>query len=294
MGWSDDIKYRLNRLDVVGKLIVANIVMFIVPIILRSVFGLFKIPFVNIVEWLELYPSFERLLFRPWTLITYGFLHADIWHIFWNMFILWFAAKMILNLFNGKRFLNIYFLGIIAGGLAFMISYNIFPFFENKFGPIVGASAGVMAALIFICTYLPDKEVRLIFFNVKLWYIAAFFVIKDLMLLSSDNGGGSFAHLGGALLGFMYARQLANGKDIGAGFGKMMDAISNMFKPRTKSPLKTVHRKTKTNVPFKKSTTVKSAQQQKIDAILDKISKSGYESLTKAEKDFLFKAGKED
>jgi hypothetical protein len=161
---------------------------------------------------------------------------------------------------------------------------------------LIGASAGVTAVLIFICAYIPNQEVRLFVFNLKLWYIGAFFVLIDLVQIPvSGNAGGHLAHLGGALLGYIYARQLTKGRDIGEGFSKFLDGLGAMFKKREKkAPLRTVYRKKaqgdrKPNRDFDKE-----AKQRKIDSILDKISKSGYESLSKAEKDFLFKAGKED
>lgn len=159
---------------------------------------------------------------------------------------------------------------------------------------LIGASAGVTAVLIFICAYIPNQEVRLFFFNIKLWYIGAFFVLLDLVQIPiSGNAGGHLAHLGGALLGYVYARQLVKGRDIGEGFSKFLDGLANMFKRKEKkAPMRTVYRKTARE--REKTDFDKEAKQRKIDGILDKISKSGYESLSKAEKDFLFKAGKED
>ena len=185
-------------------------------------------------------------------------------------------------------------MGVIAGGLLFLLSYNIFPALIGFKAALIGASAGVTAVLIFICAYIPNQIVRVFFFNVKLWYIGAFFVIVDLIQIPNGNSGGHLAHLGGAILGYVYARQLLRGRDIGAGFSSFLQGLGNLFKKKEKrSPLKTVHRRKKTSVQSKVNYD-KAARQRKIDAILDKISKSGYESLSKAEKDFLFKAGKED
>jgi hypothetical protein len=150
--------------------------------------------------------------------------------------------------------------------------------------------------LIFVCTYIPNQEVRIIFFNVKLWQIGVLVVLIDLLQISSggDNIGGRVAHLGGAFLGYVYARQVVQGRDIGIGFSNFIDGLANTFKTKEKkAPLKTVYKKRKSTTSSK-ADFGKDAHQRKIDGILDKISKSGYESLSKAEKDFLFKAGKED
>ena len=141
---------------------------------------------------------------------------------------------------------------------------------------------------------MPNQEVRVIFFNVKLWVVGALVVLSDLVQLPISNSGGHLAHLGGAFLGYLYASQLAKGNDIGSGFSKFMDSIANLFKKEKKAPLKTVYKNKRTsNSTSSAADYDKKTHQKKIDAILDKISKSGYESLSKAEKDFLFKAGKE-
>lgn len=289
-------RYQYARLGVSEKLIAINVIVFIVMGLITALVG------PNIEDWFALPQDFFDFLVQPWSLVTYSFLHGGIFHILWNMYILYVAGRILLNLFDGKRFLNIYFLGVILGGLLFLLSYNIFPALMGQKTSLIGASAGVMAVLIFVCTYIPNQEVRIIFFNVKLWQVGVFVVLMDLIQIPmGGNVGGHLAHLGGAFLGYIYARQLFKGTDIGEGFSKFMDGIADMFKKsevstgrrRKKAPMKTVYRKQKTSTRSKSSYS-KDSQQEKIDAILDKISKSGYESLSKAEKDFLFQAGKEE
>jgi membrane associated rhomboid family serine protease len=249
------------------------------------------------VQWFELPKDFFDFLLQPWSIISYSFFHGGFGHLFWNMLLIYFVGRIFLNLFDARRFLNVYLLGVIMGGLFFILGYNIFPAFFNVNAYLIGASAGASAILIFICAYIPNQEVRLIFFNVKLWYIGAFVVLMDLIQLpASGNAGGHLAHLGGALLGYWYARQLVNGTDIGAGFSRFLDAMVNLFKrSERKGPLKTVYNSKKgRSATSTKAQYDKQSNQKKIDAILDKISKSGYESLSKTEKDFLFQAGKED
>jgi hypothetical protein len=205
------------------------------------------------------------------------------------MLLLYYAARIFFNYFGSRRFINVYFLGVISGGALFLLAYNLFPAFYNSQSPLIGASAGVMAVLIYVCTYIPQQEVRLFFFNIKLWYIGAFLVLLDLVMIPLDNPGGRIAHLGGALLGYFYARQSHEGKDLGAGFSKLLDQLGGLFEKK-KAPMKTVYRKHRKGstgpIDYDRET-----RQRKIDGILDKISKSGYDSLSKSEKDFLFKAG---
>lgn len=292
-----DIKYKLTRLTIAEKIIGINLLLFVLPGVFNSLIYLFELGPFSFIAWMELSSDLNRFIVTPWTLVTYGFFHAGFGHLFWNMVVLYFSSRIFLNLFDARRFINVYFLGIIAGGLIFMASYNIFPVFKS-YPPLIGASAGVTAVLIFICAYIPNREVRLIFFNVKLWHIGAFFVLKDIISIPvSGNEGGNLAHLGGAVLGFFLARQLLEGKDKGEWFSKLVDGFSNMFKASSRAPLKTVHKKKPKarSAPSSRSGAgAKGVNQQKIDSILDKISKSGYESLTKQEKDFLFKSGKDN
>jgi hypothetical protein len=216
-------------------------------------------------------------------------MHSGFFHLFWNMYLLFFASRLFLNLFTPKTFFNLYFLGVIVGGLTFMLSYALFPAFQNSNPIMIGASAGVMAVFIFMSTYSPDLEVRLILFNLKLRYLGIVFVLLDVVQIPYGNAGGHIAHLGGAALGFFYARRLSQGVDIGEPFGNTIDSIINMFKKKPK--MKTVYKKQKhshAGTSFNK----KDDFQKRIDEILDKISVSGYESLSQEEKDFLFRAGK--
>ncbi|MFS4448857.1 rhomboid family intramembrane serine protease [Maribacter sp. 2307UL18-2] len=281
------LRYQYARLSVSEKLIAINIAVFIAVGLLGN------LVYPALEGWFVIPADFIEFIGQPWSIITYSFLHAGILHLLWNMYVLFIAGRILLNLFDGKRFLNIYFLGVMLGGLFYMLTDSLF---SSGGGVLLGASAGVMAVLIFVCAYIPNQEVRIIFFNVKLWHVGVFVVLIDLLQISSggDNIGGRIAHLGGALLGYVYARQLSQGRDIGAGFSNFMDGLANTFKSKEKkAPLKTVYKKKRTTSKTKASSG-KDAHQRRIDDILDKISKSGYDSLSKAEKDFLFKAGKED
>ena len=253
-------------------------------------------------EWFVFPKEPGEFIFKPWSIVTYAFLHSGIWHILSNMLILYFSGIYFLNYFSPKRLLNYFFLGVIVGALVYMLSYNLFPAFAaTGRSYLMGASAGVMAVLVGIATYIPNMRVRLMLVgSIKFWYIAGFLVLLDVIQIPMGNAGGHLAHLGGALLGYFYTTQLQKGNDIGAWFEKIMDGFASMFSSSPKkAKMKTVYRKGKDNSATSKRTTAsarmnKNEKQKRIDNILDKISKSGYDSLSKEEKDFLFKAGKED
>ncbi|MBQ0735619.1 rhomboid family intramembrane serine protease [Aquimarina celericrescens] len=294
---ANNLTYQFKTANIVIKLIVINAILFLSATLASWVF---KTSPGALMSWFVLPVDLGNLIIQFWSVLTYSFLHFDFWHIFWNMLVLYWFGPYVLNLFTEKRFLTIYLLGAICGGLLFVFSYNVFPVLSGSLAYLIGASAAVRAIMIFIAAYTPNAEVRIIFFNVKLWQIGLFVVLSDLIQIpTSGNAGGLIAHMGGAIFGYFYAIQLKRGNDIGAWFEKLMDGLANMFKPKKKSPLKTVHKSKTYAKSTKRSTTsakkgyTKTPNQQQIDAILDKISKSGYDSLTKEEKDFLFKAGKE-
>lgn len=286
------LSYKYNTASVLVKLIILIAAAFLV--VRLGAFFLSITPF-NFSRWFVLSDDFDTLLFRPWTLITYGFLHYDFFHILFNMLWLYWFGQFVLNFFNGKRLLTVYLLGALFGGLLFVLAYNLFPVFAESKGYLIGASGAVTAIMIFIATYTPNTEFRIFTFTIKLWHIAVFLFLLDLVRIpTSGNAGGLMAHVGGGLFGYIYAVQLAKGNDIGKWFENFMDWITNLFKPRSKKPFKKVHRTTHSPQQRSKPKDLKSDHQKKVDGILDKIGKSGYESLTKEEKDFLFKAGKED
>jgi len=284
-----DFKYRFTKFNAFEKIIAVNIAIFIIG---RLTAGLSNSS--PVISFLTLPSDFSQFIWKPWTIITYGFAHFGFLHILFNLLILYIISQMLLSLFRPKMALNIYLMGIIIGGFAFLLFYNILPSKYVIYSPgVIGASAGISALIIFLGVYMPENEVRILVFNVKLKYIAVFLVVVDVLGLFGWNQGGNVAHLGGALLGYFYATKLKQGKDIGTSFERFMDTVTSWFKP--KSNLKTVHRSQnkksyagKTKAEFNTYN-----DQKKIDLILDKISKSGYESLTAEEKEFLFKAGKQ-
>ncbi len=286
------LAYQFKTADILTKIIAINGAVFLLVTIVSA---LFRLDAYNLIKWFQLPEAFGEFITQPWSIITYSFLHVGFWHVLFNMLWLYFFGRFILNLFSERRFLTIYLLGAISGGALFMLSYNLFPAFEKFNGTLIGASAAVSAVMAFSATYSPNAPVRIFTFNLKLWHIAVFLILWDLVRLGTlQNAGGLLAHLGGVIFGYVYARRLMQGQDIGIWFEKLMDSVANLFKPKQKKPFRKVHRNQKASRPataVKKSNEGKSDKQKKIDAILDKIGKSGYESLSKEEKDFLFKAG---
>jgi membrane associated rhomboid family serine protease len=289
MTLSQDIKSKLSQLNVLEKIIVVNVVIYLLGLFLQLLQGAFN---QSSLSWFELPSDFSDFILKPWSIITYAFVHYDFLHILFNMLWLYVIGELFLNLFNPKLALNVYFLGAIFGGLLFMLCYTFFPHIFMTGNRLVGASASVRALLIFLCAYLPNKEIRFFTFNLKLWYFGLGIVIIDVLGLFGTNAGGNLAHIGGAALGYIYAIQLKKGNDIGKGFESLMDWIVSIFKTTKKSPLKTVHKNKSKVGGYTKTDFEQFNNQKKIDVILDKISKSGYDSLTSEEKEFLFRSGK--
>jgi membrane associated rhomboid family serine protease len=283
-----NVLYKFKILNIANKLIVINIAVFLLFFIASF---LFNTPSEVLMQWFVLPEEPIEILKQPWSLLSYSFLHGGFLHILFNMIWLNFFSKFVLNLFSEKRFLTVYLLGALYGGLLFVTAYNVFPVFQSKAGYLLGASASVSALMVFAATYSPNISFRFFMVTIKLWQLAVGLFLLDLFRLGSGtNPGGMLSHIGGAVFGYLYAVQLAKGNDIGLWFEKIVESLANMFKTRKSTPFRKVH-KTAKNSSKRKATVVKDERQIKIDGILDKIGKSGYESLTKQEKDFLFKAG---
>ena len=288
---SNSLAYQFKTASITVKLIAINTVIFLLVSLIAF---FFQIQPGYLTQWFVLPSDMVGFLTQPWAFISYAFLHFGFFHLLFNMLLLYWFGNFILNLFSGKRLLTIYLLGAIFGGLLYVLSYNLFPVFEDSRAYLLGASGAVTAIMVFIGTYTPNTPFRIFTFTIKLWQIALFFFLLDLVRLpTSDNEGGLLADIGGAILGYIYATQLSNGNDIAKWFTDVMDWVSDLFTARKKKPFKTVHRTTRAKPDSSKAKSTATDKQKKIDAILDKIGKSGYDSLTKAEKAFLFKAGKE-
>ena len=276
MELKNKINLYISGLNIVEKIILFNITLYLLPFVLKTVLFLFNIKGLSIVNWFTIDATLSEFILKPWSILTYGFIHGSFSHIFWNMLILYYFGNILKNIFGEKLILNLFLSGIVAGGLTYLISYNLFPVFKGVNSVMIGASAGVMSVLFFLAAYDPQYRVRIIFFDIKILYIALFLFFYDIIQIPLNNSGGHIAHIGGALWGYYYSVKYNNGSDL-------VNSILSYFKKNTN------------NKPSVKSKTDnKSFNQDKIDEILDKISDSGYDSLTKSEKEYLFKVGKDD
>ena len=280
----ENIKRRFNLATIAVQMIYINVAIFLFTYLFKAVASLMLWNQNWLFDWFALSIDFEQFFTSPWSLITYAFLHGGFLHILFNMIVLFYFGNLFLDFFSKKQFFNYYFIGIIVGGLVFMVSYNYFPALRDKSTYLVGASAGVTAILVGLATKIPNYAMRFRFIGpVKLWYIAVGFIVLDIIQIPMSNTGGHLAHLGGALVGFLLTSQFQGGK-------KSATAASKVFRSKKQNPLKTVYKKSRSTSTSETDV----GKQQKIDSILDKISKSGYETLTKEEKEFLFSVGKKE
>jgi membrane associated rhomboid family serine protease len=284
----NDLKSRYRLGNVALQLIFWNIGVFLIAILFFYQFksGQFLFP-----NWLALSSDPLVSLSRPWTFLTYAFFHDGIGHLFFNMMVLHFCSQLFLTFFTTKQFMGLYVLSAIFSGIVFVLSY----YFLQYTSMIVGASAAIYAILVATTTYQPLMQVQLFLFgNIKLWYITAVVLLLDVLQFRVENIGGHISHLAGALFGFVYIKLLVSGVDLSKLVSGVVDFFWSLFQKRNKTPFKKVHvNYARKEAPKTVSRIVtKDKTQQQIDEILDKISQSGYDCLTKEEKEFLFKAGK--
>jgi membrane associated rhomboid family serine protease len=298
---AEDIKISFKGGSAVVKLIYINLAVFVVVKILYVFFFLFS-PGLNdvngksgyfqenILTYLMVPANLSTLLARPWTLLSYMFLHFDFLHILFNLLWLFWFGRIFLHYLNEKQVLTTYLLGGLSGAFLFIASYNLFPGLAQhaQYAQAMGASASVTAIVIAVSFYSPNYEVSIPLIGpVKIKYIALCFIVLDILQIASENAGGHLAHLGGALYGYFFALQMRKGRDIGKSFGNLADNIAVLFKKKPK--MKVSYRSQTSSTNDLEYNRQKVEYQKEIDRILDKIAKSGYDSLTKAEKETLFK-----
>lgn len=282
---------------VLSRLILINTAVYVIVQILETALLLFSANSTGdtfsiglIAQFFALPSSLPELAVKPWTIITYMFLHEGFVHLLFNMVMLYFGSTIFLEYLSSKKLLQTYILGGLAGALFFVAAFNIFPAFSEVKAVAValGASASVLAIIIAIASYVPDYTVQLVLLGrVKLKHLAIAFVVIDLLSIRQGNAGGHIAHLGGALWGFIYAYSLKNGHDI----TRILNGIHlPKFTFRSASSNFTASRPQNGRSMSDEEYNIRKAKnQEEIDRILDKISKSGYASLSKEEKELLFK-----
>lgn len=282
----DDLKRQYKLGGIAMKMIYWNVGCFLISLVF---FYQFKIGAFDFPNWIALSSEPTVFVLKPWTFLSYAFFHDGFFHLLFNMMVLNFASYLFLTFFSSKQYLGLYVLSAIFSGLIFALGFNLM----HYSGAIIGASAAIMAILVAVTTYSPLMNVRLLLIgNVKLWHITAVILILDLMQFRVDNSGGHISHLAGAFFGFGYIKLLQTGIDLSKIVSAVLDFFTNLFK-KPATPFKKVHKNYRKPIekPVSKIV-VKDKKQQQIDEILDKISQSGYDSLNKEEKEFLFQAGK--
>jgi len=272
------------------KLIYINVGIWLAVNIAYIFLFLFSVPDPSgkILPWLAIPAYLPHLLTHPWTIFTYMFTHQNFLHILFNLLWLYWFGIIFLQYFDQKKLVGVYILGGLSGALLYVLAYNLFPAFHPvlPFSIAIGASASIMAIVIAISVYVPNYSVNIVLIGpVKIKYIALTAFILTTLVDFSTNTGGKIAHLGGALYGYLFTLQYRRGKDITKSLNRFLDQVFSWFKPRKKK-LHVTHRRPMNDMEYRKQ---KAYEQKEIDRILDKISKGGYESLTKEEKETLFK-----
>lgn len=300
----DDIKREFNNGNVIVQLIVINVAVFILYILTGLIIKLthngdaaWVVQMASIRSWLVIPPDAAAFIRKPWTLITHMFLHESVWHLVFNMYFLYLFGSVIKEYIGNRKLLPLYTYAGIIGGLFFLLSVSLFPaiFIQGSPPYAMGSSAAVLAVVVAAATLIPDFTWSLILIGpVRIKYIALFIVVTNLAsALFIPDTGGFVSHLAGALFGYLFVRQLQAGYDWSKPFNNTLDWIKNLFSGRRQPR---VVYKTKSKEPIKRSrpADVSADKQQRVDAILDKIARSGYDSLSSEEKEFLFKVSKDE
>lgn len=296
-GIFDDLKRTFQQGNIVVRLIYINVGAFVLSALLTVVLGLFGIDTTEFLRGLYLPADLLQLFRRPWTLITYMFMHAGIWHLLGNMLWLYWFGQLFLYFFSSKHLRGLYVVGGLLGGVLYIAAYNLLPIFNDQLyrATLLGASASVLAIAIATAVREPDYRINLMFIGpVRLKYFALFIILFDALYVGSNNAGGHIAHLGGALAGWWFARGVTRGYDITHWVNVGIDALGGLFKKRERK-----QRKPKMKVHSTNSRTAdydynarKKEKSDEVDRILEKLKSSGYSSLSDEEKRRLFEASK--
>ena len=299
----DNIKAGFARGTLLVRLIYLNVAVFLLVHLVAVILTLWNIHPTAWMAYIDLPSDIGELLHRPWTLLTYMYVHYDVWHILFNMLWFYWFGNIFLQYFTPKQMGGLYLLGGLTGALFYVAAYNIFPYFTDKQGMMCGASAAIMAVVLAITVRVPDYKVNLLFLGaVSLKYIAAVTILIDLFSMTSANAGGHIAHIGGAVMGILFTQFWKRGKDLTRPVNAVIDAIVTLFSrprfkvhrpPHTASSHSTAssHRRPESDYEYNAR---KKRDMEEIDTILDKIKKSGYSALTEEEKKRLFDAGKKN
>lgn len=290
---SSKLMQQFKTGGILTQFIFINVGVFLATSILTVLLRLFFYDSDFILQYLYLPSNVWLLLQRPWTILTYMFCHNGILHLLFNMLWLFWFGSIFKMQFNQRTLGGLYFLGGFFGALIFVLSYNFFPYFDvqSQNSSLVGASASVLAIVVATAMRMPELELKfLLIGQIKLKYVAIAIVLLDVISITSTNAGGHLAHLGGALAGYLFSINWKSGKDITSIINRLIDKMVNLFKGRPKMQVHVNQsRRAENDMQYRKR---KAQEEQSINAILEKIKQSGYESLSKEEKKSLFDASK--
>ncbi|HKJ43423.1 MAG TPA: rhomboid family intramembrane serine protease [Sunxiuqinia sp.] len=287
----DEIKESFKKGSVLTRLIYVNIGVFVVLRVLYVLFYLVNQDF-SLLNWLALPADIHQLAYKPWTLITYMFLHFGFLHILFNILWLYWLGKIFLFYFNERQLLGVYLLGGISGGIFYLAAYNLLPVFANSVPvtQLLGASAAVIAIVIAVAVWAPNHAINLMFIGpVKMKYIALVSLLMYVIGIAGSNAGGNLAHIGGAFLGMIFVLQYRKNKDLTKWVNQLIDELVKVFKPRQRIKVSYKGNAPADDIEYNRQ---RNHKQEEINRVLEKISNSGYDSLTKEEKELLFKMGK--
>ncbi len=289
----DNLKTRYKQGTVVDKIIYINVAVFVVQALVIVLCRLFGVSTGFFARLLELPASLPMLLRRPWTLLSYMFVHNGLMHLFFNMLWLYFFGRLFLRYFGTRQFLTAYFGGGVAGAVVYLLGYNLLAYYQPMadFSLLAGSSAAILSLTLAQAFYQPDEEINLFMFGrLKMKWLVVAMVVIDLLGLTGDNGGGSLSHLGGALFGLCVGLYWTKGQYRLSGRPSFFDKI---FKQRQSAQSKTYHRPSREQSNSDQAyRDRRKADSDRVDAILDKVKASGYDSLTDEEKRFLFESGR--
>ncbi len=278
----DTLKQKYQQGSMLLRLIYINVALFLLLNLVVIVLTLFNIGSDTFLSFIEIPSNLHLFITRPWTLFTYMFVHFEILHILFNMLWLYWFGQIFLTVFSEKQMLGLYLLGGIAGGLLYLLSYNIFPYFAGTNSIMCGASASILAIVTATAFRLPNYRINLLFVGaISLKYVAIITIVIDLLSVTSSNSGGHIAHLGGALMGYIFLICFEKGKDLTAPINRLIDKIVTWWKGRTIRPKKKEGKRPESDDEYRRR---KNAEEDEINAILEKIKRSGYSSLTPEEK----------
>ncbi|QZE14334.1 rhomboid family intramembrane serine protease [Halosquirtibacter laminarini] len=292
MGILNELRNAFKNGGYLTKLIYINVIVFFVIRGIDVILFLGGQPLGLIVNYLSLPDSWAQLIKQPWSLFTYMFTHYGFIHLFSNLLFLYWFGRIFLQYLDQNKLIYLYIIGGLMGGILYFIAFNTLPVFANSTTLLLGASAAVFSIVVATAVYIPNYQLYLMFIGpVRIKYIAIIYVVLSTIMIASENPGGNIAHLGGALCGYLYIHYYRKGKDIGAWIYPLIDKVMKLC-TRSTSNLKVKYKKDVTKMNDKQYNRSKKQKQEETNRVLDKISKSGYDSLSKEEKNHLFKMGR--